>query len=197
MVFLYQIEKQKRSPSDQASSERNIPKELPKMLTETIATSKPRYFRYTLKKQNDRVEYRILSSEQTHYNVVQMANGRAINCYHEDGNKCEARHYHPGVPCSHMEYATKLEQDRREQAQADATFPKEVQEVIKAEQEKCQQVWREYMSAPINAAQGTKKYYSLARKREREANKALNIQRALSQQVINAAIAAERKVQVA
>lgn len=78
-------------------------------------------------------------------------------------------------------------------AQADAVManmPEEVKEVIKSEQEKCQQVWRDMMAAPIEAKPQSKKWYTLARKREQVANKALNLQRAESQRVIDAAIAA-------
>lgn len=164
------------------------------MLTETSTELKPRYFRFVLKKQDNRIEYKILSSSQEDYYIVQMANGRAINCYHQDGTKCQARHFHPGVPCKHMEMATKLEQDRRMQAQAEKAFSEEVQEVIKAEQEKCQKVWQEYRSLPINAKKGTKKWWSLDRQRENRANTALNLQRVESQKAINAAIAADQSV---
>jgi hypothetical protein len=90
-----------------------------------------------------------------------------------------------------MVRANQIEQGQRMQRQADEamqTMPESVQEVIKAEQAKCQQVWQEQMSAPVNSEPQTKKWYALASKREKQANAALNIQRAQSQMIINAAI---------
>lgn len=79
------------------------------------STSKPSFFRLVLKKQQNRVEYRILSSDEQSYYTVQMHNGRAICCLMPDGEKCPARHFHPGTPCKHMLRANELERVRREQ----------------------------------------------------------------------------------
>ncbi|HEY7418634.1 MAG TPA: hypothetical protein VH593_25880, partial [Ktedonobacteraceae bacterium] len=71
------------------------------MVQQEQTNSKPRYFRIVLKAQNNRVEYRILGSDHEHYYQVQMYNGRAVACFDHEGEKCKARHFHPGVPCKH------------------------------------------------------------------------------------------------
>lgn len=160
----------------------------------TITNSKPSYFRYTLKKQNNRVEYRILSSKQDHYYVVQMANGRAINCYHENGEKCQARHFHPGVPCKHMERANQLEAKRRAEAKAQeamqkesfTNLPAEMQEATYEEVVKCQTAYEEVMAQPIEAEEGTPEYWKAVQKREKRAKKAYREQYAESQKRLQA-----------
>jgi hypothetical protein len=161
---------------------------------QTATELKPSYFRYTLKQQDNRVEYRILSSEADHYYVVQMNNGRAINCYHEDGTKCQARRFHPGVPCKHMERANSLEQARRTQAKTEAamqqesftSLPAETQTATCEEVKKCQEAYERVMAQPIAAQEGTPEYWKAAQKREKRAKQAYRKQYALSQKRLQA-----------
>jgi hypothetical protein len=94
------------------------------MKTQQLST-KASYFRIVLKKQNNRVEYRVLSSSDETYYTVQMHNGRAICCLQSDGEQCPARHYHPATPCKHMLRANELERVRREQ--------QKIQQVLQSE----------------------------------------------------------------
>jgi len=94
-------------------------------MTQAQTTNKPSYFRITLKKQNNRVEYRILASDGNAYYTVQMHNGRAINCFQANGEKCPSRHYHPGSPCKHMQRVNDLERIHREQQKVQSVLQSE------------------------------------------------------------------------
>jgi hypothetical protein len=150
------------------------------MIDQQAAQCKPSYFRFVLKKQDNRVEYRVLSSDAEHYYQVQMHNGRAINCFQHDGEKCPSRRYSPGVPCKHMVAANNLEAARRMRVRAEKAMqqedfqqqPETIKQVVKSEVEKCQEAFEQNACTPIQAQPGTREYWREVQKRARAAKRA-------------------------
>lgn len=161
----------------------------------TIETNnKPSYFRIVLKKQNNRVEYRILGSDTEHYYKVQMHNGRAICCMQADGEKCPARQYRPGVPCKHMQRANELERLHREQQKIEqvlesekvAAMPDPVKAVVAQELQRYLSVVAE-QTVGVAEPPRTKEEWKAATKRQKAADRAAAKEYAASVAAIKAA----------
>ncbi len=163
------------------------------MKTQQTST-KPSYYRLTLTKQNNRVEYRILSSsDDSTYYTVQMNNGRAICCLQADGEKCPARHFHPGTPCKHMNRANELERLHREQQKIQqvlqsekvAAMPNEVKQV--AAQELQRYLVAISNQVGVSEPPRTKEEWKAATNRQKAADRAARRELAASLAAIKAA----------
>lgn len=145
--------------------------------------------------QNNRVEYQVVGSCGKHYHTVPMYNGRAINCFDHLGAKCQARHFKPGVPCSHMDRANVAEEEVRahtriEQAMQQEPFAHlsaEMQQIAHEELAKCNEAYQAVMRQPIGVEPGHPDYWPLLQRRERKAKQAYRKQYQKSVHVLEAA----------